>query len=153
MYILSQFNYCDSLFLNASKLLKNKIQKVQNNCIRFALNIRKYEHISTHRERLGLLNMDNRRTLHSLTMMHKIVKKTAPTYLCCRINRHAEIHSHNTRNRLALTIGNIKSAKKANSFFGCIHKQYNTLSNNTDISHYTTETFKDKCRKHLKTTR
>ena len=152
IYILSQFNYCDSLFLNASKILKNKIQKVQNNCLRFALNIRKYDHITAHRKNLGLLNMDDRRLLHSLTVMHKIVKKVAPSYLSNRIAQHADIHNHNTRNRLALAINNIRTAKKSNSFFGSIQKSYNTLSNNTDISHLTVETFKNKCRKHLQAT-
>ena len=152
MYIMSQFNYCDSLFLNASKILKNKIQKVQNNCLRFALNLRKYDHITTHRKHLGLLNMDDRRLLHSLTLMHKIVKKVAPSYLSNRIIQHADIHDHNTRNRLALAINNIRTAKKSNSFFGSIQKRYNTLSNNSDISHLTVETFKTKCKKHLQST-
>ena len=74
MYILSQFNYCDSLFLNASQIFKNKIQKVQNNCLRFSLDLRKFDHITIHRKKLGLLDMENRRLLHSLTPMHKIVK-------------------------------------------------------------------------------
>ena len=149
MYILSQFNYCDALFLNTSKLLKTKIQKVQNNCIRFALNLRKFDHISAHRNSLGFLNMDNRRMLHSLTLMQKIVQKTAPEYLRVRVHRHADIHEHNTRNRLAFTTDNNKTAKKANSFFGCIHKHYNTLCNNTDISTISIDTFKLKCKKLL----
>ena len=116
MYILSQFNYCDALFLNSSKMLKNKIQKVQNNCLRFSLNLRKYDHISQHRTRLGILNMDDRRMLHSLTLMHKIVKEIAPSYLNNRIKRQSEVHNYNTRSRQALTIDNIKTAKKIKLF-------------------------------------
>ena len=149
MYILSQFNYCDSLFLNASKILKSKIQKVQNNCLRFSLNLRKYDHISPHIKTLGLLNMDDRRTLHSLNLMHKIVKEIAPSYLTNRIKRHSEVHNHNTRNRLAFTTNNIKTAKKSNSFFGSIQKEYNTVSDNMDISHLTINSFSSKCKKYL----
>lgn len=149
MYILSQFNYCDALFLNASNILKNKIQKVQNNCLRFALDLRKYEHITIHRKKLDLLNMDNRRSLHSLTLMHKIVKQIAPVYLCRRIKRHVDIHNYNTRNRLGLAITNMKTAKKSNSFFGTIQKLYNNVSNNMDISNISINCFKTKCKKYL----
>ena len=149
MYILSQFNYCDALFLNASKIFKNKIQKVQNNCLRFTLNLRKFDHITTHRQHFGLLDMDQRRILHSVTLMHKIVKGLAPCYLSNRIKRLSEVHNHNTRNRLALTINKNMTAKKSNSFFGSIPKQYNIFSNNTDISHLTVDTFKSTCKKQL----
>ena len=148
-YILSQFNYCDALFLNASKTLKNKIQKVQNSCLRFALDLRKYDHITIHMQKLNLLNMDKRRSLHSLTLMHKIVKQIAPSYLCKRIKRHVDIHNYQTRNRLGLAIVNIKTAKKSNSFFGSTQKLYNTVSNNANLSALSTNAFKTKCEKYL----
>ena len=148
-YILSQFNYCDALFLNASNILKNKIQKVQNSCLRFALDLRKFEHITIHRKKLDLLNMDERRSLHSLTLMHKIVKQIAPAYLCTRIKRHVDIHNYRTRNRLGLAITNMKTAKKSNSFFGHIQKLYNSVSGNLDISNLSIDAFKTKCNKYL----
>ena len=111
MYILSQFNYCDSLFLNASQIFKNKIKKVQNNSLRFSLDLRKFDPITTHRKKLGLLDMDSRRIFYSLTLMHKIVKNIEPSYLCTRIKHTSEIHNYNTRNRQALTVNHIKTAK------------------------------------------
>lgn len=150
IYVLSQFNYCDSLFLNSSKLLKSKIQKVQNSCLRFCLNLRKFDHISEHRIKLGLLNMDQRRILHSTTLMRKIVKGIAPSYLSDRIKHHSDLHNHNTRNREALVLNKNKSSKKANSFFGTIPKQYNILLNkNTNILNVSITTFKKKCKQHL----
>lgn len=148
-YILSQFNYCDALFLNSSKILKNKIQKVQNSCLRFALDLRKYEHITIHRKKLDLLSMDERRSLHSLTLMHKIVKQIAPSYLCTRIKQHVDIHNYRTRNRLGLAITNMKTAKKSNSFFGSIQKLYNSVSGNLDMSNFSINVFKTKCEKYL----
>ena len=150
MYILSQFNYCDALFLNASKILKNKIQKVQNSCLRFALDLRRFDHITAHRQRLGHLSMNDRRSLHSLTLMHKINKHIAPSYLTTRITHHADIHNHNTRNRQGLAIANMKTAKKSNSFFGCIQKLYNNVTGNSDFSHISVDTFKTKCKKYLR---
>ena len=148
-YILSQFNYCDALFLNSSKILKNKIQKVQNSCLRFALDLRKYEHITIHRKKLDLLSMDERRSLHSLTLMHKIVKQIAPSYLCTRIKQHVHIHNYRTRNRLGLAITNMETAKKSNSFFGSIQKLYNSVSGNLDMSNFSINVFKTKCEKYL----
>ena len=150
IYILSQFNYCDSLFFNCSQLLKSKIQKVQNSCLRFCLNLRKFDHISQHRIKLGLLNMDQRRILHGTTLINKIVKGLAPSYLCDRIKHHSDFHNHNTRNREALVLNKNKTSKKANSFFGTIPKQYNTLLNdNINISNVSLTTFKNKCKKFL----
>ena len=64
-YILSQFNYCDALFLNASNILKNKIQKVQNSCLRFALDLRKFEHITIHRKTLKRQRLIVRKQHHT----------------------------------------------------------------------------------------
>jgi hypothetical protein len=130
-------------------MLKNKIQKVQNNCLRFTLNLRKFDHISAHRKHFELLDMDQRMLLHSVILMHKIVKGLAPSYLSNRIKRLSEVHNHNTRNRLALTVKKNTTAKKSNSFFGAIPKQYNIFSNNVDVSHLAIDTFKSKCKKHL----
>ena len=93
--------------------------------------------------------MDERRSLHSLTLMHKIVKQIAPAYLCMRITRHVDIHNYRTRNRLGLAITNMKTAKKSNSFFGYIQKLYNSVSGNSDISNLSTNAFKTKCQKYL----
>ena len=150
IYILSQFNYCDSLFLNASKLLKSKIQKVQNSCLRFCLNLRKFDHISEHKTKLGLLNMDQRRIMHSATLMHKIVKGLAPSYLSDRIQHNSDVHNYNTRNRQALVLNKNKSAKKSNAFFGTIPKQYNSfLTNNPNNSNVSINTFQNNFKKHI----
>ena len=39
--ILSQFNYCDVVYSNLDKYLKDKIQKVQNLCLRFIFDTKK----------------------------------------------------------------------------------------------------------------
>ena len=74
-YVLSNFNYCDILFQNLSSVLKSKLQKLQNWCMRFIFRQRKFDHISPYFKKLKTLNMEQRRSLHSLTQMHKLKKK------------------------------------------------------------------------------
>ena len=38
--ILSQFNYCDIVYSNMDVILKKKVQKIQNMCLRFIFNYR-----------------------------------------------------------------------------------------------------------------
>ena len=45
-YILSQFNYGDIILQNLTDQLENKIQKLQNRCVRYTYGLRKYDHIS-----------------------------------------------------------------------------------------------------------
>ena len=107
--VLSHFNYCDGLFLNLTKVLFDKIQKVQNACVRFIYNLRKYDrdHIKPYILELGWLNMYNRRMLHSYTMMYKVDMKLAPQYLIDLIPRNRDIHNYNTRS--ANNFRNLKS--------------------------------------------
>ena len=98
-YILSLFNYGDALFQNISGRLSNKIQRVQNSCMRFVFGLRKYDHISSCYEQNKTLNMENRRKMHALIVMHKISIGEAPEYLSEKIVRHSDLHDYNTRGR------------------------------------------------------
>ena len=79
-YVLSLFNYGNVIYQNISARLANKIQRVQNSCMRFVFGLRKYDHISHCFEINKTLNMENRRKVQSLTM-HKISLGLAPEYL------------------------------------------------------------------------
>ena len=127
--VLSHFNYCDCLFPSLNKSLVEKIQKVQNSCVRFIYNLRKYDrdHISPLLVKLGWLNMSNRRLLHSYSIMFKIDKKLAPQYLIDLVPRNMSVHNYNTR--AANNFRNCKCnlATKQNSFFPKIPSLYNKL--------------------------
>lgn len=43
--------------------------------------------------------MQDRSLLHSLTLMFKITKNIAPSYLCNRITYHRNVHNYNTRHK------------------------------------------------------
>ena len=148
-YILSNFNYCDLILQNLTKLLQDKIQKSQNRCIRFIYGLRKYDHISHTRISNKILSMKNRRLLHSLTMMFRIKNGHAPSYLSERITRHTDIHDHNTRNRYNIVAPFARSNMRAMSFFVYITNKFNDLPNFIKTTGVTLGTFKTNCKKHL----
>ena len=98
IYVLSQFNYADVVLQNLSQSQSNKIQMLQNNCVRFICSLRKYDHISEAFNSLHTLNMHNRRMCHALTLMHKILRGTAPIYLKDKIRFQFNKHNYPTRN-------------------------------------------------------
>ena len=97
--VLSQFNYCDIVYSNMDSYLKEKIQKVQNLCIRFIFDIRRRDHCdySSCRKELNWLDMSLRRLKHGFTLIYKIIHGLAPNYLRDTFTLVNEIHSLNTR--------------------------------------------------------
>ena len=97
--ILSRFNYCDAVYQNIDMSLQKKVQKIQDMCCRFIFDKRKYDHCNYEemRKKLGWLSMKQRRELHSLTMMYKILHGLAPNYLSDLFSYQNEIHNVNTR--------------------------------------------------------
>ena len=151
-YILSIFNYGDILFQNISGRLSNKIQRVQNSCMRFVFGLRKYDHISSCYEKNKTLNMENRRKLHSLVLMHKISIGEAPEYLSEKLVRHVDLHDYNTRGRENIAVQRVNTSIRSNTFFIFICKLYNDLmpiiNGNTNVK-LPVMTFKQKCKVHL----
>ena len=151
-YILSLFNYGDVLFQNITAKLSNKIQLVQNSCMRFIFGLRKYDHISHCYDKNKTMNMENRRLLHSLTLMHKISLGHAPEYLIDQIVRHSDLHEYNTRGRDNIAVPRVNTNTRSNSFFISIPKLYNeilpTFNENPDLK-ISVETFKKKCKLYL----
>jgi ribonuclease P/MRP protein subunit RPP40 len=148
--VLSHFNYCDTLFPFVSRALEEKIQKVQNSCVRFIYNLRKYDrdHISPLLIELDWLNMKSRRIHHSLTMLYKIDNNLAPAYLRNLIVRNNNVHNYNTR-----ASGNFRSTRcrlttRQNSFFVKIPILYNELPL-TIKSSKTLAVFKKSCKARL----
>ena len=148
-YILSQFNYGDVILQNLSEHLKHKIQKLQNDCVRFVHGLRKYDHISWLIKDQKILNMQNRRFLHGLTLMHRINKGYAPNYLCNRIVRHSETHEYFTRHRLNIVPAFARSKLRSMSFFIFTSRKYNELIANSELLNVSPGTFKVHCKSYL----
>ena len=97
--MLSQFNFGDSVFLSIDKYLQGRIQRIQNLCLRFIFGISKkskcdYDDL---RSRHKILNMRERRILHGLTLLHKVLYHHEPSYLADFFTQYYEIRTRNTR--------------------------------------------------------
>ena len=150
-YILSQFNYSSIILQNLTKFQSDKIQKFQNTCVRFILNLRKFDHISEGISSLGFLRMEEIRHVQSLTLMHKIIRGLAPQYLCDKIVLQGDQHSHLTRTRNNIRRIHFRTNYGKNRFFNRICKEYNCFINTHNISQTlcSINAFKYKLKKHL----
>ena len=97
--VLSQFNFGDSVFLSIDKYLQGRIQRIQNICLRFIFGISKkskcnYDEL---RFRHKILNMRERRILHGLTILFKVLNNHEPSYLADFFTQYHEIRTRNTR--------------------------------------------------------
>ena len=103
-----------SLYLKSLKLL-------------FLVCLRKFDHISNHFKQLNVLNIENRRKLHSATLMHKITLKKAPVYLCNKICYRNALHLHNTRSNTNLHITRYNNVYGRDRFFRKVAQSYNRI--------------------------
>ena len=95
--------------------------------------------------------MEGRVKSHSLTLMHKTVKKVAPKYLTDKLSYRLDIHNHNTRQRNTLNIQRLHTARKNNTFFVKTVRDYNILTGNgTVTSQDSISSFKSKTTRNLK---
>ena len=127
-YLLSQFNYSSIILQNLTKAQIHRIQLFQNTCVRFILNLRKFDHISWAFSSLGFIKMENLRDIQSLTLMHKILNNKAPKYLCEKIVFQGDHHVHRTRFRRNIRCSSFKTNFGRNRFFNNIGKKYNEIS-------------------------
>ena len=97
--ILSMFNFGNVLQLNISQQSQTKIQRIQNICLRFIFNIKKKSMVDYDdlRQKLNMLDMNQRRILHSLCLLFKIVNNLGPVYLRDLFTLHEEVSIRETR--------------------------------------------------------
>ena len=150
-YILSNFNYSSIILQNIFKYQAIKIQKFQNACVRFILNLRKFDHISEGIKSLSLLKMDQVRYLQTLTFMHKIILGKAPVYLSEKIKFQGDHHSHLTRSRFNIRGTRFKTNYGRNCFFNSASREYNFIVNKLNITpnNCSIASFKSKLKKYL----
>ena len=133
-YLLSQFNYNSIILQNLNNIQTNKIQKFQNTCVRFILNLRKYDHITSGFNSLGILNMENSRKLQSLSLMHKIKNKKAPLYLTDNIILNQHVHNYGTRSRANIRTQRFRTNFGRNCFFNKTGNLYNLVTDHLGIT-------------------
>ena len=134
-YIMSKLNYGNILMQNLTQELIDKLQGIQNACTRFIFGLRKYDHISQKFRELRVLNVENRRKLQSIVMMHKVMKQKAPGYLCSKVHLRNTVHGHNTRSRLKIHIPRYKNTYGRDRFFRKVAQSYNDVLDLDGFNH------------------
>lgn len=71
--ILPIIDYADSCYPDATEEQLNKLERIQNLCIRFIFGLRKYDHVSQYRARLKWLPIRLRRNTHILCLLYNIL--------------------------------------------------------------------------------
>lgn len=145
--VLSHFNYCDVVYGPCIDYVDiNRIQRVQNSCLRYIYGIKKYERISHKLIETNWLNMETRRNLHMVTLYHKIISLKSPPYLYNKITFRSDVHNVHTRFRGHISPPLHRTSKFQGSFSYMIFKLYNLVP--PKLKHLSTNMFKQKY-KHL----
>ena len=114
--------------------------------MRFIFGLRKYDHISSCYEKNKTLNMESRRKLHALVLMHKVSIGEAPEYLSEKLIRHLDLHQYNTRGRENIAIQRVNTSTRSNTFFISTAKAYNDMLSELNLDRtLSVFTFKKKC--------
>lgn len=131
--VLSHFNHCDIVYgacLDKSDI--QRVQKVQNSCLRLIYGIRRPERISHKLKDADWLSMFNRRKLHSLCFYYNILKTKKPEYLHRKISFRTDVYNINLRKKWAINIPSHHKQLYKRSF----SYQISTFSNLLDIPNY-----------------
>ncbi|CAH2091004.1 unnamed protein product [Euphydryas editha] len=80
--MLPVLDYADACYPDLSEELTNKLDRLQNLCIRFIFGLKKYDHVSQYRSMLGWLPIKHRRNLHVLSLLYStLFCPSTPLYL------------------------------------------------------------------------
>ena len=117
--LLPILDYADCCYLDLKEEQLNKLERLQNICIRFIFGLRKYDHISEFRTKLKWLPIRLRRNTHVLCLLYNILfNQFSPSYLKERFKFLCELHdlSLRSKNTLSLKIPCHSSSFYTNSF-------------------------------------
>lgn len=143
--VLSQVKYCSEVYFESLDYnYKNKIQMLQNSCIRFAYGIRKYEHISEKLLQSGWFIMKKAFRLRELCLFHSVIKSKKPPYLYNRITFRTDIRNINVRRKDTIVPPRHRTSSYERSFTYRVYKHYSILP--YEIRHLEDRSFRHKLR-------
>ena len=128
---MSLFDFADTAYApNLSTIIANRVQRMQNSCLRLAFSVRKFDHITPAFETSGCLNMKERWTWHLILLTLKTLNSGQPNYLRDLLKYLGEIHQRQslvTRSAGILMIPRHRKAKFQNSFSYLATTLFNSL--------------------------
>lgn len=96
--VLSHLNYASTVFgpcINNTE--RQRIQKIQNYCVRFITPVQKYAHITPYIRQLGMLKLNERRFIQFLCFVLNIINTGKPKYLLDKLTWRNEVHTRYLR--------------------------------------------------------
>jgi len=81
-------DYCAVVCLDAPGEQKRRLQRLSNLCVRYVCGIRRDEHITPYRARLGWMRTDTRRSYFAAVLIYKITRIKEPGYLAAFFAKH-----------------------------------------------------------------
>ncbi len=141
--IFPHIDYAAVVFSDMSVTNNQKLQKLQNSCIRFITGARISDHVTPHYKELSILKVIERRTFAITILMLKIMKYKQPPYLYNKYVFTSRTNVRSTRsNKLNIQVPNhrletyhnsfhIKSINCWNNFklYDKVHLSVNTVKN------------------------
>ncbi|KAG7305787.1 hypothetical protein JYU34_009925 [Plutella xylostella] len=96
--VLSKLNYADTVYGPCLLRKTDKLlQRVQNACIRFCMDIPPRSHVTPYLNSCGLLKVAARQRLHLAALLFGVIKYKSPQYLFNKLAWSRDYHSINTR--------------------------------------------------------
>lgn len=103
--LLPILDYADVAYPDLNIDMLNKLERLQNLCIRFVFGLRKFDHVSHYRSQLKWLPIRRRRDLHTLSLLHNILfNPGAPAYLKERFKFISSTHTLTLRSSENLSL-------------------------------------------------
>lgn len=127
--VLSHLNYADVVYGPCLTALNcQRLQRIQNSCIRLIFGLRKYDHVSDRFTALRWLNMTWRRRLHGCVLYHKVLSTKCPAYLYNKIGFRTDVHHLNLRHKNFISVPKHKTTVFRRSFSYNVANCLNSLS-------------------------
>lgn len=127
--LLSLLDYADISYLDANEELLNKLERLQNLCIRFIYGLRKYDHVSAYRTKLNWLPIRRCRDFHIMSFLYSVLyNPTFPSYLRERFDFLVphDVSSRSTKS-LILKLPSHSSTRYSGSFTVHAARLWNSL--------------------------
>ena len=128
--LLPILDYADICYLDIKEEQLNKLERLQNLCIRFIFGIRKYDHVSEFRDKLKWLPIRLRRNTHILHLLYSVLfNPSTPPYLKKQFRFLHDVHSLSLRSQknLLLEISPHSSSFLTNSYTIKAARLWNSL--------------------------
>lgn len=125
--ILPHFTYCATILFLAKDSDIDRLQKLQNKCVRHISNLNHLRNCQDILQTLDLMNVKQIIFFRTLIFIYKIINNQVPEYLSCNIHYNHENQSRELRSSNNLKLANATKSCSQNSIFYKGIKLYNSL--------------------------